>query len=54
MKSNLEQTQLEVYNLNENIKECQKRESSLKDQLDTARQDKEKLGADLKAREFNQ
>ena len=40
--------------LNEAIKKCQIRESSLKDQLDTARQDKEKLGADLKAREFNQ
>jgi hypothetical protein len=33
MKSILEQTQLEVHNLNENIKECQKRELNLKDTL---------------------
>jgi peptidoglycan hydrolase CwlO-like protein len=41
----------EIKHLNANINECQKRESSLKDQVEVARQDKEKLIADSQIRE---
>ncbi len=41
----------EVKQLNENINECQKRESSLKDQFEVARQAKEKLVVDSQNRE---
>ena len=41
----------EVKQLNKNINECQKRESSLKDQFEVARQAKEKLVVDLKTHE---
>ena len=41
-----QEKEIVITRLNDEIKECLKRESSLKDQLDTARQDKEKLMAD--------
>jgi peptidoglycan hydrolase CwlO-like protein len=38
--------QEEIKHLNENINECQKRESSLKDRFEVVRHDKEKLITD--------